>query len=201
MSHHLRMRHLLLLPVLAAALAACGTDAQLPPAGQAVTQQQITLYALTGTSVLTPSAYSMTPGVMIEVRVDQTTDFDFAFDIGIDSVLGVGTTGDTVAVLLPRGALGLTADGGLQRSTLAFDSIVAAPLNGYEREHPLAVTQGSVLIAASRLLQCTYQIIRPRAVAKLVIDQLDFVQRRAVIRLVIDPNCGYLSLQPGIPSF
>jgi hypothetical protein len=193
------MRHPLLLPVLVVALAACGTDAQLPPAGRAVTQQQITLYALTGTSVLTPSAYSMS--LELEVRTDQTSDFDFAFDIGIDSVLGVGTTGDTVAVLMPRGALGLTADGGLQRSTLDFDSIVAAPLNGYERLNPLVVTQGSVLIAASRLLQCTYQIIRPRAMAKLVVDQLDLVQRRAVIRLVIDPNCGYLSLQPGIPSF
>ena len=193
------MRHPLLLPALLVALAACGTDPQLPPAGRPVGAGVITLYALTGTSVLTPSAYSMT--LELPVRTDETTDFDFAFDIGIDSALGVGTTGDTVAVLLPRGAVGLTADGGLQHSTLAFDSVMAAPLNGYERVRPVVVSQGSVLVAAGRLLQCTYQIIRPRAVMKLHVDSLDFSQRFAIMSLVIDPNCGYLSLQPGIPTF
>ena len=194
------MRHPLLWPVLLAALAACGTDAQLPPAGLPVTQQQITLYALTGTDVRTPSAYvvSSTP---IEVRTDETTDFDFAFDIGVDSAFGLGTTGDTVAVLLPRGALGFAADGGLQTSTLVYDSIKGAPLNGYERDHPLAVHQGQAVIAAGRLQQCTYQIVRPRAVAKLHVDSLDLADRKAIITVVIDPNCGYLSLQPGFPTY
>lgn len=199
MSNHLRMHRRIALPALLAVAAACGSDPQLPPAGLPVTQQQITLYALTGTSVLTPSAYSM--AAQVEVRTDQTTDFDFAFDVGVDSVLGVGTTGNTVAVLLPRGAIGLTADGGLQHSPLAFDSVKAAPLNGYERNLPLPITQGQVLIAASRLNQCTYQIIRPRAMAKLHVDSLDIAQRNVVISLVIDPNCGYLSLQPGYPSY
>jgi len=194
------MRHPLLWPVLLAALAACGTDAQLPPAGQPVTQEQITLYALTNTDVRTPSAFVLS-SVPVVARTDETSDFDFAFDIGVDSAFGIGTTGDTVAVLMPRGALGFAADGGLQLSTLVYDSIKAAPLNGYEREHPLAVRQGQSLIAAGRLLQCTYQIVRPRAMAKLHVDSLDFAERKAIITVVIDPNCGYLSLQPGFPSY
>jgi len=191
-----RLRTVTLWALAAAPLAACGDNPVLPPAQVPVTEQQITISALTGTDVRTPSAYNML--ILIEVRTDETTEFDFAFDIGIDSVLGVGTTGDTVAVLLPRGALGFAADGGLQTTTVPFDSIVMGLLNGYERGRPVRIREGDAVMAASRIQQCTFQVVRPR-VAKLRIDQIDLVQRRAVIRVVINPNCGYLSLRPGIP--
>lgn len=185
------------LPLVAAALlAACGADVVLPPPTQPVTEQQITLYALTGTAVQAPSAYNML--ILLEIRTDQTSDFDFAFEIGIDSALGVGTAGDTVAVLLPRGALGFSADGGLQVVGVPFDSIVRAPLEGYEQERPTRIREGDAVLATSRLQQCNFNVIRP-LVAKLRVDDIDLVQRTAVIRVVIDPNCGYLSLAPGMP--
>lgn len=182
---------------LAALLAGCSDNPVLPPATLPVTEQQILLSALTGTDVRMPSAYNMI--VLAEIRTDNTTDFDFAFDIGIDSAFGVGTAGDTVAVLLPRGALGFNVDGGLQLTTTPFDSIMRGALDGYEREQPVRIRQGDVLLAASRTQQCTYQVVRPR-VAKLRVDSVDVAARQVSIRVVIDPNCGYLSLAPGLPG-
>ncbi len=185
------------LPLVAAALlAACGEDIVLPPPTAEVAEQDITLSALTGTPVQAPSAYNML--FLIEIRTDETTDFDFAFEIGVDSALDAGTAGDTVAVLIPRGALGFTPDGGLQIATTPFDSILRAPLTGYEQRKPIVIRQGDAVLAASRLQQCNFNVIRPR-VAKLRIDSLDLAARTAAIHVVIDPNCGYLSLAPGLP--
>jgi hypothetical protein len=183
------------LPLLAAVLlASCGVDIVLPPATVPVQEDDFTLHALTGTPVDSPSAYSML--ILLEIRTDETTEFDFAFEIGVDSVLGTGTTGDTVAVLFPRGALGFTADGGLQLATQPYDSILRGPLTGYQREQPTVIAEGEVVLAASRLQTCNFNVVRPR-VAKLRIDDIDFVMRTVTFHMVINPNCGYLSLVPG----
>jgi hypothetical protein len=183
---------------LAMLLGACSDSPVLPPAQIPVADQQITLYALNGTPVNTPSAYSLfLPG---PVRLDQTSDFDFAFDIRPDSAFGLGQTGDTIAALMPRYALGFTADGGIQTSTLAFDSITAAPSSGYDAKKPVQVRDGSVLFLASRVQTCNFSVVLPHY-AKMVVQQIDFVLRTATIHVVLDPNCGYRSLAPGIPSF
>jgi hypothetical protein len=183
------------LPLVAAVLlAGCGDDIVLPPASQVVLEQQITLYALSNTGVQEPSAYNML--IPLEVRTDETTDFDFAFEIGPDSALGVGTTGDTVAVLMPRGTLGFVQDGGLQKTAVPYDSIVRGILDGYVRDVPTVIDSGDVVLAASRLQACNYNVYRP-LVAKMRVDGVDFAARTANIRVTIDPNCGYLSLVPG----
>src|SRR5437867_12504360 len=100
----------------AAALAACGDPFGLLGASSVnVVDSLVSLYALTGTPVATPSAYrlggiAVPPGV---VRTDQDVNLDFAFDI--DSA--------GRAVLLPTGALRLGRATGLQTTTVAFDSV------------------------------------------------------------------------------
>lgn len=185
-----------MLPALLLGLAACGSDLTLPPAQLPVTQQVITLSAITGTPVGTPSAYSMI--TLSEIRTEQSSSFDFAFDIGIDSTFGLGRKGDTIAVLLPRGAVGFVPDGGLLWTLSEFDSIRVAPHDGYENTKPTRIRAGDVVIAASRLQQCEFGILSPRY-AKMEIQSIDVVLRVAVIRLVIDPNCGYRQLTSGIP--
>src|SRR5437773_1141744 len=73
----------------------------------------VTLGALEGTSVQTPSAYSIQSGA---VRTDQS-DFEFAYN--------VDSTGRRV--FLPRSVLGLTsssgAQPGLQGAAATFDAI------------------------------------------------------------------------------
>jgi hypothetical protein len=199
MSSSLRSRVLLsLAPLAAAVLAACGEEVVLPPAQIPVAEQEIRLYALSGTPVNTMSGYSMLS--LLEVRLDRTNDFDFAFEIAPDSALGLGTTGDTVAALLPRSFFGYVPDGGMQITTVPFDSIILAPSEGYERERPTPIVAGTILLVASRLQTCNFNIYRPKY-AKLWVRELDLVNRVAVIRVVIDPNCGYRSLAPGIPQY
>lgn len=182
------------LPLAAAVLlAACGSDVTLPPATAIVVEQHLVLHALSGTQVQTSSAYNMIIG--IDVRTDQTTDFDWAFDIAPDTTYKVGTTGAPVAVLLPRGVLGLVADGGLQKTTFAYDSIIRAPLNGYVGDRAMVIAGGDVLFAASRLQICNYSIYRP-LVAKVRVDSLLVAQRALYLTLTLDPNCGYLTLIP-----
>lgn len=176
---------------------ACGDGFTLPPATIPIAEQQITVYALTNTPVLLPSAYSLL--TLIEVRTDQSNDFDFAFEIGRRDELGVGTTADTVAVLTPRGWFGFVPDGGFLASTGVFEELLLAPEAGYEQQEPVVITAGSVYFVTSRRQSCNFGLAYPRY-AKLKVEELDMAQRRAVIRLVIDPNCGYRGLGTGIPE-
>ncbi len=177
-------------------LAACGTDFDLPPASLPVSEQEITLYAISVTPVNTYSAYDMFR--LGTVRLDQTQNFDFAFEVAPDSQLGVGTTGQLVAALLPRAVLGFTPDGGLQTTLVPWDSILEAPESGYDRERPQVIVLGQVVLATSRLESCNFGFIRARY-AKLRVLELDLTARRVKLHVIIDPNCGYRGLGPGVP--
>ncbi len=171
---------------LLAAAAACAITSTLSPANEGTVVGSVTLWALTGTSLVDPSAYD----VMLEtvVRTDRTSAFDFAFDIRVDSL------NDTSAVLLPRGAMGLYVDGGLQVTTQPFDSITIAPTSGYQDSLPVVVTVGTVVLAASRSETCTNGYVRP-IYAKMQITTVDLVDRSLTFNILDDPNCGYRSLQ------
>jgi hypothetical protein len=178
-------------------LVSCQNGPTLPPASIPVAQQQITLYALTGTPITTPSGYNMIQ--LGEVRTYLSNNFDFVMDIGIDSTFGVGNKGDTVIVLEPRGAVGFVEDGGLQWTAIGFDSVAVAPTDGYEQVKPTKIRQGDVILASSRKQTCDDASQHPRY-AKLNIQTVDLVARSVVILVVIDPNCGYRGLKSGIPE-
>jgi len=176
----------LLALALAAAIAACDNPFALPPAALPPTEFSLTLYAITGTSLAYPSAYNFM--AQTPARTDRTSNLDFAFDIVVDSL------GDTTAVLLPRGALGLYRDGGLQLTRTPYDSITFAPNSGYDEGTPLAVSVGSVVLAASRSQTCNIGYVYPYY-AKMAVTALDLTARSITLHMLIDPNCGYRSLQ------
>jgi len=171
---------------LLAATATCGSPFSLPPANLGVPKGTVTLWALNGTDLAEPSAYD----VMLQTvaRTDRTSAFDFAFDVRVDSL------NDTTAVLLPRGSLGLSIDGGLQLTQQVFDSITIAPTGGYIDSLPVAVKAGNVLFAASRQETCNFGYIKP-LYAKLHVTALDLAARTITFDIVTDPNCGYRSLK------
>ncbi len=186
-------RHALLRPVAlaalasAAAIAGCSATYTLPPATQALTPGTVTLWALTGTALANPSAYDVL--LQTVVRTDRTSVFDFAFDIQVDSLH------DTSAVFLPRGALGLSMDGGLQISTQAYDSITFAPTGGYQDSLPVKLAVGTVVLAASRSETCNFGFIYP-LYGKMRITAIDYAARSVTFDILIDGNCGYRSLKP-----
>src|SRR2546425_3940186 len=108
---------LLLLPVV---LAACGELNPLPRPSIDNKPDTVSLYALHGTPVSSPSAYSLQ--FVSAVRPDQSSSFDFVFDID--------STGRPV--LLTTGALKLGRASGIQLTTTPFDSIKIAPTGNYQ---------------------------------------------------------------------
>jgi hypothetical protein len=176
----------LLAPALLAAMAACSDPFQLPPANLSTATISVTLWALTGTDISDPSAYDVMQNLV--ARTDRTSVFDFAFDIQLDSLH------DTTAVFLPRGALGLYVDGGLQVTQQPYDSITIAPTTGYQDTSAVVVTPGTVILAASRSQTCNSGIIKP-IYAKIHVTALDLVARTVTFDILTDPNCGYRSLR------
>jgi len=169
-----------------AAIAACSAAFPLPPAALGTSTISVTLWALTGTDLSRPSAYDLMQQSV--ARTDRTSAFDFAVDMRTDSL------NDTIAVLLPRGALGLYVDGGLQVTTQAYDAITMAPTGGYQDSLAVPVAVGTVVLAASRSQTCNFGYIRP-LYGKLRVTALDKTARTITFDILIDANCGYRSLR------
>jgi len=163
-------------------------DTGLVPAGYPNFVDTVTLHALTGTPISSPSAFDISVG--ITVRTDQGYPFDFAFDI--DS-LGA-------AVILPAGALGLPAEAGLQMSDLTFDEVDRAPYEDFSADTVLTISVGDVFIGRSRNAtgNCYYLGQLPRY-GKFHVLELDALERAVTFELLVNINCGYRGLEPGFP--
>ncbi len=179
----------LLTLMVAAALAAgaCSTDLQLPPAALANELDTVSLYALTGTPVGLPSAYLLE--FRRAVRTDQSATLDFAFDIT--------AAGDPV--LLPTGPLGLGEGSGLQVSPEPFDSITIAPGGGYVYDAATPSDSGADLLVQSRVTICNFGA-RVSYYAKLRVLAVDPGERRIDFEILVNANCGYRGLEPGLPT-
>src|SRR5256885_11445842 len=100
---------------LALLAAACSNTTGLPAAVFNNVVDTVSLYALRGTAIALPSAYSIQQ--LVTVRTDTTVSLDFAFDF--DSAGGPR--------LLPTAALHLGTASRLQPTTTAFAALTQAP--------------------------------------------------------------------------
>ena len=175
-----------------AGAAACGNPFGLQPAGSNVLDTLVSVYALSGTPVSLPSAYSILS--QSPVRTDVGRPFDFAFDID--------STGE--AKLLVPGALKLSQVSGLQISAQQFDSIKIAPTTGYKVDSAVVVHENSVLIAYTKTNVCVNSVgISAPFYAKLHVLAVDTTSapngRRIDFDILSDLNCGYRGLEEGVP--
>jgi hypothetical protein len=175
------------IPAVALLAGACGDTSGLPAAGIENAVDTVSLYALRGTDIALPSAYTL-EGAQ-RVRTDLTTALDFAFDF--DS-LGA-------PALFPTGAIHLGALSGLQRSTTAFDAIKLAPTGGYVLDKSLALDSGMVVLVRSRPTLCVFGAT-VSLYAKLRVLSVDSTARRLDFEILVNQNCGYRGLQPGLPK-
>ena len=168
----------------------CGDPLGLPRPGIPNVVDTVSLYALSGTPIATPSAYRL--DLKLPVRTDQSSLFDFAFDID--------TTGR--ARLLPTGALGLTRSSGGQVMAVPFDSIHVAPDRSYQLDSALVVDVGDVAVMHSQPATCSFGI-PAFFYAKLRVLAVDTTAgpngRRIDFEILVDANCGYRGLDPGLP--
>ena len=172
---------------LALLVAACGDTTGLPAPVFTNVVDTVSLYALRGTTITQPSAYTLDAAQ--PVRTDQTTALDFAFDF--DS-LGA-------PALFPTGAINLGLLSGLQRSTTSFNAITLAPTGGYILDKPLALDTGTVVLVRSRPTTCLFGVT-VSLYAKLRVLGVDTTARRLDFEILVDQNCGYRGLEPGLPK-
>ena len=168
--------------------AACSDSTGLPDATLTNVERTDTLYSLIGTPVATPSGFALDGGR--RVRTDQSDAFDFAYNVEPDGR----------HVFLPRAALGLdtsnTVNPGFQARTESFDAIKSAPSNGYVSDQAVPIAVGERYVVRSRV---TCNIGVPKY-AKLEIVDFDTVARTVIFRILIDDNCGFRGLEPGLPK-
>ena len=169
--------------------AACSDSNSLGDATEVNAVDTVTLGALEGTSISTPSGYLISTG---PVRTDQTVEFEFAYNVRrLDD-------GSYQRVLLPLAALGLTStnqvEPGLQRREESFDDISHAPSNGYVSDSAVPVQLGERYVVRSRVV-CSIGV---PLYGKLQI--LSFQDSTVTFQVLTDQNCGFKGLLPGLPE-
>src|SRR5436309_15879621 len=121
------------------AVAACGDNSLgLPTARFNNVVDTVSLWALDGTPLNTPSAYSISSREV--VRTDQTPGFDFAFNI----------TPAGQAVLLPTGALGLGKASGILLQSVPFDAISVVAASVYKNSTAADLAGSTVPVIRAR---------------------------------------------------
>jgi hypothetical protein len=174
--------------VLGLALVACGDSNDLGDATQANAERTDSLWALVGTPVSTPSGFSVDGGR--RVRTDLGVDFDFAYNIEDD-----GTH-----VFLPRAALGIdTANAvnpGFVPRSESFEAITMPPSGGFITDQPVPIAVGQRFVVRSRIT-CSLGVPK---YAKMEILAFDEVSRIVSFRVLVNDNCGFRSLEPGLPD-
>jgi hypothetical protein len=177
---------LLLLPL--AGAVGCSDNNGLPTATLENVLDTVTIGSLVGTPISTPSGFFIDQTGVGAVRTDQSVGFEFAYNIEPGGR----------RVLLPRAALGLSsgsADPGLQTRPETFDGITKARSNGYVTDSAVTVEVGERFMVRSRVI-CTSLGVPLYA----KIEVLQFADSTVTFQVLADRNCGYKSLQPGIPD-
>jgi hypothetical protein len=169
--------------------AACSDNNGVGAATEVNVVDTMTLGALEGTPISTPSGYRISTG---PVRTDQTVDFEFAYDVRrLDD-------GSYQRVLLPRGALGLSStdqvNPGLQRREETFDAITRAQSNGYVSDSAVPIQLGERYLVRSRVV-CSIGV---PLYGKLEI--LSFQDSTVTFQVLANQNCGFKDLLPGLPE-
>ncbi len=188
MSHRLTGASLASLVIGLLTIAACGnTGLQQGIYVNAV--DTVTLYALDGTALDLPSAYSISYPAAV-VHTDQSSNFDFAFNI----------TAADAAVLLPTGAIHLGIGSGIQVVNASFNAITVSPGGVYTDSLPVLVDSGTVAVVHSRAVSCPITGSFSFLYAKLQVLAIDTIARSLKMQILSNQNCGYHSLEPGYPT-
>jgi hypothetical protein len=172
--------------------AACSDATSLSPPTQTNVVDTVTVGALEGTPITTPSGLSLGPAAVAAVRTDQSVDFEVAYNV---RQLSDGTY---QRVLIPRAALGISstsANPGLQQRTESFDGITRAQSNGYVTDSVVPVAVGDRFLVRSRVV-CTDLGVPLYG----KIEILSFQDSTVTIQVLADRNCGYKDLLPGLPA-
>lgn len=175
-------------------LSACRDPIEIQ-ATQEVYTDTLTVYALTGTPPGYPNTLSITARQVFPVT--GFGGFDIAFDIDesnrvlVHAARRIITLGQAVPQV------------GLQIVPGTFESVTAAPVGGYKVDSTVVASEGDVIVLEAvhngEGDVCTFSL-SPNLYAKISIDTVFLASRTIKFRFGYDPNCGYRSFAPGIPT-
>lgn len=191
------MRILALVPVVAAAiLTACNDPFAVLPASITNTVDTVEVYAVNGTALDKPSGYVLPIRSPLRIGID-TPSYNFDFLYRINATTGPEFVPYTVITPVPAGTSAAGRSGFLA-TTSTFDAITEAEQTGFVVDKPVTLTVGQVLFVRSGLPNGCYLGIP--YYAKLQVLSFDPGQRSVKFQILVDINCGYRGLEPGLPK-
>lgn len=170
------------------ATAACGDPDELR-ARYETTSDTLVVYALSGSPVGYPTALN-TPFVQV-MRAEGDISFDVAFDI----------VGDSVALIPVQLVIGANPGRrvGIIDTSGTYEEITLAPRRGYDDSTVTMLGRGDIAIIEAESAYCQFDLAKV-VYSKLIIDDFDPATREISFRINVDPNCGFRSFQPGVPT-
>lgn len=172
------------------AVGACSDPTSLQARFETITDTAV-VYALSGTPVAYPSALSVP--FHTAVRVDGNLSFDVALDLNAN--------GDPLVypLKLVASSFGSSRQVGLLKADSAFEQITRAPGGGYGFDSVVVAPKGTPVLLQVSSSYCQLDLSQI-LYAKIVVDSVDLVTRSMVVRMVVNPNCGFRSFLPGVPG-
>lgn len=172
------------------AVSACD-DPFAPRATTTVRTDSFVVYAVSQTPVNVPSAFNIV--FFTPLRLEPNYGYDLVFDID-DQGKAV-----LIPVRLVGGAVTAGRFVGLQRVTGNYDELTRAPTSGYQYDSTLTIGVGEGALVELTADQCQYQTSR-FVYSKLRILAVDVPRRVLAFEITYDPNCGFRSFLPGVPT-
>jgi hypothetical protein len=186
------------------AVSACGNPFALKPNTDNIADT-LAVYGLSGAPANGPTAIN-TFGPTL-VATSATTHYDIVFDIRPDSA------GNPQAYALPpRAVASFGSAGFVVDSTQPFDAITQAPNVTYNDSTIVPLKAGTILIVQALSNACTVQLVASQQFiySKIIIDSVNYTPfdgftnpsgNTIYLRILVDPNCGFRSFKPGLPTF
>jgi len=172
---------------------ACG-DFTGVPASLPTISDTGTVYALNGAPAGAPSGLHVFTGTLIPV--DQSFSFDIGFDLDSAGQIVIYPQ-RTVATALST----TTHSVGLQTARDTFEAILSAPKNGYKADTALVTQRNAVVLVQSNDAGvCGLSLTGTSMYAKVQVTEVNRLTRQLKVRWTVDPNCGFVSFQPGVPK-
>lgn len=172
--------------------AACG--ALKPPKAQFATLATAPIvFAMNGAAPGSPAGIDFLSASAV------TLDANFQFNVALD----LDSAGQVVIYPAKDVANGLTStiSVGLQPISGTFDAYTDARKNGYTFDSTLVVPVGQVVgVNVLDPSTCTVYSLGTSYYAKFVVDSVNLAERAMFTRVTSDPNCGYVSFTPGLPT-
>ncbi len=153
----------------------------------------VTLWSLTQGPLTAPTAYSISARNGVRTW-EVGSQFEFAFE----------ETAGGAPAFLPTDVLGLLGDGavkpGLKRPAAGttFAQLTKAPSNGYIVSDTVPIAVGDLFYIRTTVSTCS--ILSVPLYGKLEVLAIDPVAHTVTIQVLANQNCGYRSLNPGLPK-